>query len=178
MKFALLPLALLAQSALGCALNAVAVLKNDQGAHGVATFSQELRNGPTKIHVEVWGLTEGNHGIHVHEYGDLTEGCNSTLAHYNPHNVTHGGPTDEIRHVGDLGNIYSPGPDQAAILDITADLIQLHGRTSVIGRGMLIHTGEDDLGKGGSPLSSTTGNAGGRFLCAPIGWAAPKTNPQ
>ncbi|ORZ15885.1 superoxide dismutase [Absidia repens] len=176
MKLSLIPLCVLAHSAVGCALNAVAVFKNDQGAHGVASFSQEKTHGPTTIHVEVWGLPEGNHGIHVHEYGDLTEGCNSTLAHYNPFNKTHGGPTDEERHVGDLGNIYSPGPDQSAVLDITADLISLHGKYSVVGRGMLIHSGEDDLGRGGSPLSNTTGNAGGRFLCAPIGWAAPKAN--
>ncbi|KAI8083154.1 copper/zinc superoxide dismutase [Halteromyces radiatus] len=171
----LFSLCVLASTVFGChGLQAVAVLKNDEGAHGVVTFDQPNNNGPTSIHAEVWGLPAGKHGFHVHEYGDLTQGCNSTLAHYNPFNVTHGAPTDKIHHVGDLGNIESSGPDQAAVLDITADFIHLQGDISVLGRAILIHTGEDDLGRGNSPLSKTTGNAGGRFLCAVIGWAAPK----
>lgn len=28
-------------------------------------------------------------------------------AHFNPNNMTHGAPEDEIRHAGDLGNIVA-----------------------------------------------------------------------
>lgn len=28
-------------------------------------------------------------------------------AHFNPNNLTHGAPGDEIRHAGDLGNIVA-----------------------------------------------------------------------
>lgn len=63
--------------------------------------------------------------------GDLTNGCNSSALHYNPHNVTHGDVTSEVRHVGDLGNILSD--DQGvALLNITSDLIRLDGRFSVL----------------------------------------------
>ena len=43
--------------------------------------------------VQVSGLTPNmKHGIHVHEFGDTSEGCMSMGAHYNPFNKTHGAP--------------------------------------------------------------------------------------
>ena len=39
--------------------------------------------------------------------GNLTEGCKTAGPHYNPFNITHGGPGKEIRHVGDLGNLVA-----------------------------------------------------------------------
>ena len=41
-------------------------------------------------------------------------------------------------------------------------LIQLSGPTSIIGRAVVVHADEDDLGKGGKDDSKTTGHAGGR----------------
>ena len=36
---------------------------------------------------EISGLSPGLHGIHVHTFGDLSEGCASTGGHYNPRGV-------------------------------------------------------------------------------------------
>ena len=41
-------------------------------------------------------------------------------------------------------------------------LIQLSGATSIIGRAIVVHADEDDLGKGGKEDSKTTGHAGAR----------------
>lgn len=30
------------------------------------------------------------HGIHIHQYGDMTQGCESMGGHYNPFGSTHG----------------------------------------------------------------------------------------
>ena len=50
----------------------------------------------------------------------------------NPHNKNHGAPTDETRHVGDLGNIETDGQGNAK--GSTKDsLIKLIGPHSVIG---------------------------------------------
>lgn len=51
--------------------------------------------------------TLGYHGMHVHQFGDTTNGCMSTGAHFNPGSCAHGAPLDVTRHVGDLGNILA-----------------------------------------------------------------------
>jgi superoxide dismutase, Cu-Zn family len=88
--------------------------------------------------------------------------------HFNPHNATHGGPTSSIRHVGDLGNINtdSSGAAKGTVQD---KYIKLIGHGSVIGRMIVVHAGQDDLGPGGDAESLKTGNAGGRAACGVIG---------
>ena len=79
--------------------NAVAVLVPDpkDKVEGVVRFTQ---NGNT-LHIEydIQNLGDGEHGFHVHEYGDLTDGCESACAHFNPDNQEHGGLDSEVRHL-------------------------------------------------------------------------------
>lgn len=121
-----------------------------------------------------WNLTgcgaEGEHGFHVHEKADFTDGCVSAGPHYNPHNKDHGAPGNENRHVGDLGNITvdAEGRSQGEMVD---GLIKLEGEFSVIGRSVMIHADPDDLGCGDNSngkTSKTTGNAGARIACGEI----------
>jgi superoxide dismutase, Cu-Zn family len=88
--------------------------------------------------------------------------------HFNPHNANHGGPTSSVRHVGDLGNIStdSSGTAKGTVEDKQVKLI---GPESIIGRMIVVHAGEDDLGQGGNEESLKTGNAGGRAACGVIG---------
>jgi superoxide dismutase, Cu-Zn family len=88
--------------------------------------------------------------------------------HFNPFSKTHGGPTHEVRHAGDLGNIVANGEGVAKI-DIEDKQISLTGNLSVLGRTVVVHADQDDLGDGGHELSKTTGNAGGRLACGVIG---------
>lgn len=92
----------------------------------------------------------------------------STGAHFNPNGMTHGAPEDDVRHAGDLGNIVAnaEGVAEATIVDAQ---IPLSGPNAVIGRALVVHELEDDLGKGGHELSLTTGNAGGRLACGVVG---------
>ena len=78
----------------------------NQVARGIVKFEQNNPFSRTKIHGEFTGLQANHlHGFHVHMYGDLTQGCITAGPHWNPHNLTHGGPDDEVRHVGDMGNV-------------------------------------------------------------------------
>lgn len=54
-------------------------------------------------------------------------------------------------------------------VDITDKYISLNGDLSVLGRTVVVHADQDDLGLGGHELSKTTGNAGGRIGCGVIG---------
>ncbi|XP_022140771.1 superoxide dismutase [Cu-Zn], chloroplastic [Momordica charantia] len=146
---------------------AVAVLKGNSVVEGVVTLTQD-DDGPTTVNVRITGLAEGLHGFHLHEYGDTTNGCISTGAHFNPNKLTHGAPEDEIRHAGDLGNIIA-NADGVAEATIVDNQIPLSGPNSVVGRAFVVHELEDDLGKGGHELSLTTGNAGGRLACGVVG---------
>lgn len=146
---------------------AVTVLKGNSEVEGVVTLTQD-DDGPTTVNVRITGLTPGPHGFHLHEYGDTTNGCISTGAHFNPNNMTHGAPEDEIRHAGDLGNIIA-NADGVAEATIVDNQIPLSGPNSVVGRAFVVHELEDDLGKGGHELSLSTGNAGGRLACGVVG---------
>ncbi|KAF3972561.1 hypothetical protein CMV_003939 [Castanea mollissima] len=59
---------------------------------------------------------------------------------------------------------------EATIVD---NQIPLSGPNAVVGRALVVHELEDDLGKGGHELSLTTGNAGGRLACGVVGLTIP-----
>uniref|UniRef100_A0A023FAY3 Superoxide dismutase [Cu-Zn] n=1 Tax=Triatoma infestans TaxID=30076 RepID=A0A023FAY3_TRIIF len=148
-------------------IKAVCVL-NGETVKGTVYFEQESPNAEVKLSGEVTGLQKGHHGFHVHEFGDNTNGCTSAGAHFNPDNKEHGAPTDEIRHVGDLGNIVAEENGVAKVC-ICDKVVSLCGPLSIIGRTLVVHADPDDLGKGGHELSKTTGNAGARLACGVIG---------
>merc|ERR1740130_177455 len=87
----------------------------DSGVKGIVKLTQESGKS-VKICAEITGLAPGQHGFHIHQYGNLTEGCKTAGPHYNPHGKTHGGPDLEERHVGDLGNVVA-GEDGKAVYE-------------------------------------------------------------
>jgi len=138
---------------------------------GEVFLQQSESGGPTTIVISLSGFDTSDanvlHGFHIHVDGDLSNGCQSTSGHYNPFNVNHGAPTSSVRHVGDLGNIEedSQGRVETFIID---DVVSLIGEYSVLGRAIVVHAKEDDLGLGGDQGSITTGNAGARLACCVI----------
>jgi len=153
-------------------VKAVAVLRGDSKVGGTVTFEQASETSPTTIS---WNLSgndsNAERGMHVHQFGDNSNGCTSAGPHFNPHSKTHGAPTDSERHVGDLGNFKTDGQGNATG-SVQDKLIKLIGPESVVGRTVVVHAGTDDLGKGGNEESKKTGNAGGRPACGVIGIAA------
>lgn len=65
----------------------MAVLNSNTIA-GTVHFTQHGCGEPVLIEVNVSGLNaSSSHGFHIHETGDLTNGCLSLAAHYNPKDV-------------------------------------------------------------------------------------------
>lgn len=158
-------------SSIGKPLKASVVLKGDSGVIGKLKIVQDGHWNPVHITGRITGLTPNAlRGFHIHTLGDLSNGCLSTGTHFNPFGKTHGAPDDKERHVGDLGNVQSD-KDGVADVDITDHIISLFGIYSILGRSFVVHTGTDDLGRGGHEDSKTTGHAGGRAACGVIGIA-------
>jgi len=144
---------------------AAAVLHPTQGnnAKGTVYFSR-TKNG-IKVEADITGLSGGTHGFHIHEFGDCTAADGTSAGgHFNPENQPHAGPDQAKRHVGDLGNIEADNSENAHYERADTQL-KFDGRDSIIGRGVIVHAGEDDL------VSQPSGNAGPRVACGVIGVA-------
>lgn len=153
---------------------AVAVFKQADVA-GETTFTDVV--GGCKVVANFTKLPAGLHGFHIHKAGDLRgEGCLGACAHYHKGPAaSHGGAPGSgansslknerqsgARHTGDLGNVEGPTFRRSYFLRgvSVADLL---------GRSLIVHADEDDLGLGDHKDSATTGNSGARIACVLIG---------
>lgn len=150
-------------------MRALCVLKGD--VNGQVFLYQETPGSLLKMQGFIYNLPKGKHGFHVHEFGDTSNGCASAGEHYNPFSEQHGGPNSEVRHLGDLGNIYSSSASTTTTFEKMDTRLSLFGPYSILGRSMVVHAMEDDYGLGENLLSKTTGNSGGRLACGIIGLA-------
>jgi Cu-Zn family superoxide dismutase len=132
---------------------------------GTVTFTKG--SSGIHVHAEFSGLTPGDHGFHVHEYGVWSENGMSSGGHFNPTMAPHAGPDAKKRHVGDLGNITANANGHAT-LDMDDSMLSFHGAHSILGRGVVVHEKADDL------KTAPAGNAGGRLAVGVVGVANPK----
>lgn len=137
------------------------------GIAGTITFTQ---NGASvDVTAAITGVsTDGEHGMHLHQYGDLSSTTGASAgAHYDPLATgIHACPPNTNRHMGDMGNwtVTAGAISQTKSLDI----ITLTGPNSIIGRAVVLHGVADDC---------TTQPAGGvsppRWAYCVIGVANP-----
>jgi len=145
--------------------HAIAVLHpgKDSKVAGTVHFKKE----GSGVHVTgaLTGLAAGNHGFHIHEFGDCSAAdFTSAGGHFNPAGNPHGGPKDAKRHEGDMGNIEATA-DGNATIDYVDSALAFAGAQSIVGRGVIVHANPDDF------KTQPTGNAGGRVACGVIGVA-------
>ena len=129
---------------------------------GTVLFIQ--KEDHVQIRVDIKGLKKNHsHGFHIHESGDLREGCKSCCSHYNPENTEHGDLYGG--HAGDLGNLKTDENGHCKI-SLKTDKFLVD---DILGRSIIIHEDEDDLGLGEFEDSKTTGHSGSRIACSLIG---------
>lgn len=144
---------------------AVCVISPTEGhkANGVLLLTQT--SAGVQVTGEIKGLKPGEHGFHIHEFGDLRSPDGTSLGgHYNPTNMPHAGPHEKMHHEGDLGNIKANGMGVAQV-NVLAEGLKLH---FIIGRSIVVHADVDDL-----KTQKPPGNAGARIGVGVIGVANP-----
>jgi len=70
--------------------------------------------------------------------------------------------------VGDLGNLSADAEGKCSVHKEDT-IVKLIGPHSIIGRSLVLYSGEDDCGRGGHELSLTTGNSGARLAAGVVG---------
>jgi len=141
----------------------VAVLVPTQGndVRGTVKFTKVA--GGVRVVADITGLKPGEHGFHIHEFGDASSADGMAAGgHFNPAAAAHGAPTAAVRHAGDLGNIKADASGRAT-LDQVDPKLSLEGAASIVGRAVVVHANPDDL------ATQPTGNAGGRVAVGVIG---------
>ena len=162
-------------------MSAICVFTNNANKKisGNVVFKETKRG--LQIKINMCGISPGLHGFHIHQYGDLSEGCGSLCSHFNPTDSVHGGRDSPERHLGDLGNIIA---DKSGNVDMVIydKFLTITGKYGILGRSVVVHADEDDLGLGGldefgnivdekvRDESLKTGNAGKRIACGVIGY--------
>ncbi|KAM9314603.1 extracellular superoxide dismutase [Cu-Zn]-like [Pholidichthys leucotaenia] len=136
--------------------------------YGQVLFKQDDPQEKLKVLLRFSGFPRDGgpepRAVHIHQYGDLSRGCDSTGGHYNPYSVHH------PNHPGDFGNFV---PQQGKITTMIESEATLFGGLSVFGRAVVVHEKIDDLGRGGDAGSLLHGNAGRRLACCIIGISSP-----
>ena len=147
-------------------LKAVAVLHptGSNKVSGTITFT-EVADG-VQVQAEITGLASGNHGFHVHEFGDCSApDASSAGGHFNPTGKPHAGPDALERHVGDMGNVEADASGKAKLDYVDHQISLTNDQQSVIGRSVVVHAKADDL------KSQPAGDSGARIGCGVIGRA-------
>ena len=128
---------------------------------GTVTFTETAAG--VQVSADFHGVTgDGNHGFHVHQTGECSPPDFTTAGdHFNPEAADHACPPTTPRHAGDFGNVSIAG--DTGMLDLTTDGITVApGDTSVVGKAVILHGGEDDC------TSQPSGNAGARYACGVV----------
>jgi superoxide dismutase, Cu-Zn family len=143
-------------------LTARATLQPAAGSEvkGEVTFEQTKEG--VRVHVQVEGLTPGQHGFHIHERGDCSApDFSSAGEHYAPNSHPHG-PPGAMSHAGDLGNLEANADGEAEQSIVTQQLASEQDLRKIVGKAVIIHAKADDF------TTQPSGASGDRVACGVI----------
>jgi Cu-Zn family superoxide dismutase len=127
---------------------AIALLEpiNNSGVTGLVYFNEG--DGFIEIIADVDGLTTGDHGFHIFEYGDLSSIENMSMG--NVYSVLTedmaNSPDDNGRIIGDLGSIYAIDETKAEFKR-EMFMISLGAENSILGRSIFVYQKDAEITK-------------------------------
>ena len=140
------------------------IMSTADGSKSLGTVKlEDTRNG-LKVSAAIENAPAGDHGFHIHEFGDCGDSGKSAGGHYNPRNVKHGNLMKDgmrMAHAGDMGNITIKSDGTGALEAVLPGITLTGGKEAVAGRAIILHEKADDFGQ-------PVGNAGSRIGCGPI----------
>lgn len=153
---------------------AAAVLRDASGEKVGLAFLRE-RRGKVEVEAEVWGITPGFHGFHVHTVGECVPPFTSAGGHFNPTGASHGD------HAGDMPSLLV-NADGTAELAFETDRFSLRDLFDADGSAVMVHSGRDNFANipsryrsdvtgapGPDAETLATGDAGSRVACGVVG---------
>ena len=106
----------------------------------------------------LYGLTPGEHGFHIHVYPDCSQKGNAAGGHLDPQNTQkHLGPYNAHGHLGDLPVLYVNKKGEA----VTPVLAPRLTTKDLNNHAIIVHVGGDNY----SDFPETLGGGGARFAC-------------
>lgn len=97
--------------------------EGDGSVSGEITFKQWNVNAPIQVNVNISGLKPGKHALHIHAFGDITDGCKSTGPHFR-HSI--------------VGNVEANEEGKVDVKFNTLGL-SLFGLSGILGRSIVVH---------------------------------------
>lgn len=118
----------------------------DDKIKGSIEFKQPSSGSPVLIHFNLSGFEpRAIHAIHIHEFGDVRQGCKSLGGHFNPTNKQHS--HSQKGHAGDLFNNFQTDNKGNFVYTMkTPQLSLFYGVKCILGRSVVIHAFADDYG--------------------------------
>ncbi len=167
---ALFALAMVSVSASAQQNAATAELEDADGNPvGTAEFVEGTEGVVISVNVES-GVEPGEHGIHIHETGELEPNFEAAGDHFNPTDAEHGFDNPNGPHAGDLENM-AVSEDGTANYETVNDRITLgEGEGSILdedGSALVIHDMRDDNMTDDDPQSGP-GMSGDRIAAGVI----------
>jgi len=133
----------------------------DGGSIGQAMIVESQGNLTLKLTAS--GLTEGLHGVHVHQTGLCdSPDFKSAGGHWNPRDTSHGLENPKGSHGGDLPNILIGSDGTGELSHDLGEGSLSDSKFALLdadGAAFIVHAGEDDQ------KSDPSGNSGARVAC-------------
>ncbi len=142
--------------------NVVNAMLMDADGNSVGEAILASTEGGLQLNLSLEGLPPGEHGVHIHETGDCSAAdFTSAGGHWNPTDNQHAMPSDDMHHLGDLGNI-TIADDGTASMEMMIEGATIDGENALMdddGAAFVVHSGADD------GTTQPSGDSGSRIAC-------------